>query len=363
MSTISRMKQPLYLCLALLIMAGALPGCGNQSGAADSAAGDSSAQKAGEQQEDRVVRVRLEEVRPAPLQDILVLPAETKAASDVALSSERAGRVEWVGVTEGDEVTQGQVLVKIDLNSLAAALDRAQANYDLAVTRAQRRRQLHKNRVLSKEELDHAETELLKAASDLRTAKVYYEQGIVLAPISGTVERVQVDEGEYVKAGDVVVDIVDSSSLELEVNAPEMDVRFIQPGDKARVTVDAWPDAHWTGVVDFVSRRADASTKTFRVRVVVDNSDGRIRPGMIARARFVRREIKDAVTAPLFAVLDKGGERLVFVAEDGKAKARTVELGVINGERVQVLQGLAPGDQLIVEGQSLVEEGAEVSAQ
>lgn len=359
---ISRMKQTLFLCLALLILASALPGCSSESGAANSDS-EGAAQEAGEQQESRAVRVRLEEVMPAPLQDILVLPAETEAEDDVALSSERAGRVEWVGVTEGDEVTQGQVLVKIDLNSLAAALDRAQANYDLAMTRAERRRQLHKNRVLSKEELDHAETELLKAASDLRTAKVNYEQGIVRAPISGTVERVQVDEGEYVKAGDVVVDIVNSRTLHLEVNVPEMDVRFIQPGDKARVTVDAWPDAHWTGVVDFVSRRADASTKTFRVRVVVDNSDGRIRPGMIARARFVRREIEDAVTAPLFAVLDKGGERLVFVAEEGKAVARTVELGVIDGERVQVLMGLAPGDQLIVEGQSLVEEGTEVLAQ
>lgn len=345
---------------AILLLAVSLWGCSSESGAAHE--NDTQPDKV-RQSQSRAVQVRVEEVQPGPLKDILVLPAETEAQHDIRLSSERAGRVEWVGVTEGDQVQAGDVLIKIDLNSLAAALDRAQANHDLAESTARRRRQLFSSRVLSQEELDQAETELLKAKSDLRTAKVEYDQGIVQAPISGTVEAVHVDPGEYIKSGDMAVDIVDSDTLHINVNVPEMDIRFIRPGDKARITVDAWPDAHWTGEVDFVSRKADPATKTFRVRVVVDNADARIRPGMIARARFVRREIPDAITAPLFAVLDKGGERLVFVVEDGKAVARTVQLGVIDGERVQVLQGLAPGDKLIVKGQSLVEEGTEVLAQ
>jgi len=352
-----RIYPILMLCLLLALAA---QGCSSETNAAHENR-DKAAQQ--DTNESRAIRVRVEEVRPTPLKDILTLPAETEARHDLRLSAERPGRVEWVGVTEGDKVEEGDVLIKIDLNSLAAALDRAQANYDMAKSTAERRRQLHSNRVLSKEELDQAETELRTAQSDLRTARVEYDQGIVRAPISGTIEAVHADPGEYVKAGDVVMDMVDSETLYINVNVPEMDIRFIRPGDKARVTVDAWPDAHWTGTVDFVSRKADAATKTFRVRVVVDNADGRIRPGMIARARFVRRMIPDAVTAPLFAVLDKGGERLVFVVEDGRAVARTVELGVIDDERVQILTGLTPGDRLIIEGQSLVEEGAEVVAQ
>lgn len=77
--------------------------------------------------------------------------------------------------------------------------------------------------------------------------------------------------------------------------------------------------------------KADPATRTFQVRVVVDNEGGHIRPGMIARGAFLRRLIEDAVTAPLFTVQDKGGERVVFVEQDGVARARTVQLGIIEG--------------------------------
>ena len=107
----------------------------------------------------------------------------------------------------------------------------------------------------------------------------------------------------------------------------------------------------------------DSATKTFRVRVLVDNSKHEIRPGMIARVVFLRRMIPDAVSAPLFSIMDKGGERLLFVEEDGIAHARTVSIGIIEGNRVQITKGLQPGDRLIVTGQRDVEEGMKVQVQ
>jgi membrane fusion protein (multidrug efflux system) len=84
---------------------------------------------------------------------------------------------------------------------------------------------------------------------------------------------------------------------------------------------------------------------------------------MIARVAVLRRLIPQAVTAPLFALVDKGGERLIFVEEDGVAHARTVNLGVIDGDQIQILEGLKPGDNLIVTGQTEVEEGTRVIVQ
>jgi len=116
-------------------------------------------------------------------------------------------------------------------------------------------------------------------------------------------------------------------------------------------------------VVDFVAFKADPATKTFLVRTVIDNPFADIRPGMIARAAFVRRVIADALLAPLFALVDKGGERLVFVEKDGVAQSRTVSIGVIEGDRVQITSGLNPGDHLIVKGHTEVEDGMKVSVQ
>jgi membrane fusion protein (multidrug efflux system) len=145
------------------------------------------------------------------------------------------------------------------------------------------------------------------------------------------------------------------------VNVPELDVRWLTPGQPSLVMVDAYPEDQWVGEIVFVSLQADSATKTFEVWVELDNSDGRIRPGMMARAHFEQRLIQDAISVPLFSVVDRGGERIVFVETGGVARAVLPEFGVIEGDRVEVVSGLEPGDHLIVSGQTMVEEGVKVT--
>ncbi len=311
----------------------------------------------------QVVKVNVMDVKPVPLNDILTLPGQTEALHDVVLSAERGGRVEWIGPEEGEEIELGQDIVKIDMAAAAAALNKAKASHVLSKKLAARRESLHKSNVLSKEELDQAETDLALASGTLREAQVAYDQGLIKAPFKGVVNKLYVDPGEYVDTGAPVADMVNVDSIRINVNVPEMDVRYLKKGEFADVIVDAYPDEKWAGEIDFVSFKADPATKTFKVRVVVKNDDGRIRPGMLARASFQRRSIPEALIAPLFAVLDKGGERIVFVVEDGVAHARTVSIGVISDEYVQITDGLKVGDKLIITGQTEVEEGTTVTFQ
>ncbi len=311
--------------------------------------------------QEYVVNVKVQTVTPVAMQDILVLPGETEASSDVRLAAERGGVVEWVGVTEGQHVQQGQQITRINLAALQAALDRAKANLTLAEEQLRRRKDLYSRKVLSREELEQAENEEAVAKANLREAEVGYNYGIATSPVRGVINKVYVDPGEYVGEGDPVADIVNVSVMRINFNVPEGDVRFLQEGQKAEVRVDTYPERRWTGTVDFVAWKADEATRTFQVRLVVDNPEGRIRPGMIARASFVRRSLQDALTVPLFSVQDKGGERIVFVEKDGHAHARTVQLGVIDGDRVQVLTGLEAGDRLIVAGHTEVEDGTKVN--
>ena len=308
-----------------------------------------------------VVNVLTEEVRPVTMRDVLVLPGRTEALHDVRLAAQRGGVVEWVGVTEGRQVRAGEPIARIDLASLGAALERARANLRLAEDQARRRSRLYDQGVLAREELDQATNELTAARTRLREAEVDVSHGTVTATGGGVVNRVYVDPGEFVGEGDPVADIVDAATVRVSFDVPEGDVRFLAQGRQAALRVDAYPEREWTGEIDFVAWKADPATRTFQVRVVVDNADGAIRPGMIARGAFLRREVENAVTAPLFAVQDKGGERVVFVEEGGAARARTVRLGIIESDRVQVLDGLAAGDRLIVAGQAEVEDGTRVN--
>jgi len=340
-----------YVAAVLLFVLVYLGGCGRS---------ESNVQNQTNQSQNKAVKISIITVKPTPIKDVLVLPGATEALHDVRLASDLDGIVEWIGPREGHTVKRGQLIAQIDVSALKATLDRAQASFQLADELYQRRKLLFERHVIAKEELDRILTERILALSTLRQARVEYDRGFLLSPIDGLVNNLHVDVGEYVARGAPVADLVNVDKIKINVNVPELDVRYLRAGQKTTVTIDAFPDKRLTGAIDFVAYKADPATKTFHVRVLIDNSDSTIRPGMIARVAFLRRIIPDALVAPLFAVVDKGGERIVFVEKDGIAYARTISIGIIEGDSVQITNGLEPGDHLIVTGQTEVEEGMQV---
>ena len=299
-------------------------------------------------------------VEPVSMRDVIFLPGETEACEDVKVAANTAGRVDWIGPREGQKVNKGDLLVKIDVLALKASRDHAEAAHKLADDLYQRRLRLYDNKIIAKEELDQSETQRTLALTDLAQINARYNHGFPKSPITGIVNHLYLDEGEYADIGKPIVDIVNIDKIKINVRVPELDVRFVKKGQPTPVKIDAFPDRTIIGTVDFVSFKADPATKTFLVRSIIDNPDHDIRPGMIGRVAFVRRVISDAVAAPLFTLVDKGGERIVFVEKDGVAESRTISIGVIEGDRVQVTAGLNPGDHLIVKGQTEVEDGMKV---
>ena len=309
------------------------------------------------------VAVSIVEIKPEPIQDIIFLPGTTEAWQDVQVAADTAGRIEWIGPHEGDIVKKGELLIKIDVSALKAAMEHAKAQYQLADDLYQRRRRLFERKIIAQEELDQSATQRTLAATDLEQIRVKYHHGFPRSPINGIINHLYVDTGEFIDTGKPIADIINIGRIKINIRVPELDIRFVLQGQKTPVKIDAFPDRALNGTVDFVSFKADPATKTFLVRTVIENPFGDIRPGMIARVAFVRRVIPEALLAPLFALVDKGGERLVFIEKDGVAQSRTVDIGVIEGDRVQITRGLNPGDHLIVKGQTQVEDGMKVRVQ
>jgi len=344
-----------FLFLAALLLAGVLTaGCDDKKSLATAETNSTL---------PAAVLVSVVEIKPVPMRDVIYLPGTTEAWQDVQVSADTAGRIEWMGPREGDKVNKGDLLIKIDVSALKAAMDHAAAQLKLADDLYQRRKRLFDRKIIAKEELDQSATQRTLAATDYEQIKVGYNHGFPRSPITGIINHLYVDTGEFIDTGKPIADIVNIDRIKINVSVPELDIRFVLPGQKTPVRIDAFPERDLGGKVDFVAFKADPATKTFLVRTLIDNRLGDIRPGMIARVAFVRRVISDALVAPLFALVDKGGERLVFVAEDGRAQSRTVSIGVIQGDRVQITSGLKPGDHLIVKGHTEVEDGMKVSAQ
>ena len=349
---ISKRMQAVWLLFVLLSTAVCLTGCGRSEG---------KGQSANDPSKDQAVKVSVVTVEPAVIRDVMILPGETEAWQDVRLAADKDGQVEWIGPHEGERVTKGQLIAQIDALALKAAVDHAEASFNLADKIYQRRKLLFEREVIAQEELDKSAAERAFALSNLKQVRTEYERGSVRAPIDGIVNHFYIDAGEFVGRGAPLADMVNVDKIKINVNVPELDVRYLQVGQPVMVTIDAFPDRRLPGTIDFVAYKADQATKTFGVRVEIDNTDHAIRPGMVARVAFLRRTVTDAFVAPLSAIVDKGGERIVFVENGGIAHSRTVTIGVIEGDRIQIASGLEAGDHLIVTGQTEIEEGMRVN--
>jgi membrane fusion protein, multidrug efflux system len=197
--------------------------------------------------------------------------------------------------------------------------------------------------------------------ANLSVAETNLERATVYSPVSGVLNTLNHEEGEYVAPGDTVAQLVVMARVKAIVQIPERDVRFINPGQRIEVAVDALDGRRLAGHVSYISEVADEMTRSTRVEVTLDNASRQLRSGMIVRARISRQILRNVIMVPLASIIPVEDGRMVYVANNGHAERRDVVLGMIRGSQVQILQGLSPGDLLIVRGHRQVGPGQEVT--
>lgn len=381
------MKQLCLIAAPLCAMALAAAGC---------------SQPPKPESQDRTVPVVVAPVQPTEVVDQMTIRATVEPWESVRLSAEVPGKLVFIGKAEGDRVNRGERLFGIDKATYQAQVTQAEAQ--LAMARAQqsqataqlaqaqatasyeeaalrRNKRLLERGAISQDEMDRvqadrdvavaaleaaqagvqaAESGLASAQAALEAAKVELEKTDIYAPLDGTFDAKLAELGEYVGPGSPLGDVVHTERLKAIVPVPEKDVVFVRPGETMEVRFDALGGELREGEVIFVKQVADPRTLTFPVHLAVDNADGRVRPGMIARVRLVRRKFEDAIAVPLFSVIRRADGYHVFVEQDGQAVQRDIELGVYDFSKVQVTEGLEPGDRLIIRGQRNLVAGDEV---
>jgi membrane fusion protein (multidrug efflux system) len=158
--------------------------------------------------------------------------------------------------------------------------------------------------------------------------------------------------------------VVQVDRLKVLVEVPEKDVVFLHVGEQVQVvqaTVNGRGEATFVGELIHLAYKADPVSLTYRAKIAVNNAEGRLRPGMIVRVEAVRRNLPGSIAVPLYALVEQGGRKVAFVAENGVARQREVTLGPILGDQVVIEAGLAAGERLLVKGQHLVADGAVIA--
>ncbi len=296
--------------------------------------------------------------------DTFTLPAVIEPNRVVTIAAEIAARVERIPPEEGDRIEAGDLLVQLNEELIRPQFDTAQAQRRRDQIEFERMEALVREDATSRQDLDNATTALASSTAQLAEVKARLDRTKIFTPLSGILNDLPIEEGEYVQAGTPVAEVVDTSVVKVVVNVPERDIAFFAVGQKASVLLEARGrderEEAIQGTITFINELANMQTRSTPMEITLDNSASRLRSGQIVRVRLTRRVLDQVVLIPLLAVIPLEEGYAVYTVEDSTAKRREVELGLIQGDRVQIRSGLEPGAKLIVENHRLVAPGQQV---
>ena len=307
------------------------------------------------------VNVTVMTVKAEPqLVDTFDLPAVVEPNKVVTVSAEVAGRIEHIPLEEGSRVHAGDLLVQLNTDLILPEYESAKAQVERDQIEFDRITNLSKENAATQRELDNATSQRAISKARLDGIRARLERTKILAPTAGVLNDLLVEEGEYIDAGKPVAQVVDSDTVKVIVEIPELDIAFFSVGDKAQVLARSRTEP-LTGIITFISELADSKTRTTRTEITLDNSRQILRSGQIVNVSLKRQVIKDAILVPLLAVIPMENGKAVYVANSSEAKRRQVDLGIIKNDEVQIKSGLEPGDELIIAGHRFIAPGQKVN--
>ncbi len=278
----------------------------------------------------------------------------------VVVRPEIAGRVVEIAFKEGQRVTRGQVLVRLDDSIQKADLERARANHTLSRSKYDRARDLRAQGFISSQAKDEAENNLKVAEADVELAAARLAKTEVRAPFGGIIGLRSVSVGDYVKEGQDMVNLEEIDPLKVDFRVPEVFLSQVRAGQVLQITMDALPDRTWPGQVYAINPLVDSNGRAIAIRAQVSNTDARLRPGMFARVRLLTSEMRDSLMVPEESIFPVGEDKYVYKVVDGRALRQKVEIGQRRDGKVEILGGLGPADTVVTAGTVKLRDGAPV---
>lgn len=323
--------------------------------------------------------VKVFKVGRARITEKITYTGTLEAWNKINITPEVGGKIALIHVQEGDRVAKGQLLAELETESTRLQLKQAQAGVAVAeaahadaLRNKERMDRLIKENAVSEQQrekvqlaYDAATAQLEQARAGLNLAQHALDVSIMRAPFGGVIASRNAEVGDVINpmmggfgggAGGVLT-LMDYSRVKLAVSVSPEDIRRIQKGQEAVLRVASLPGREFRGAVRVVNLTADPLSKKFGVEVAIENPDGALRPGTFGDLVFEVESHENAMVIPQAAVLE---DSYVFVVGDGKAVKKNVALGIQNTTMIEVLDGLAEGDAVIVEGNFGLEDGAAV---
>jgi len=308
-----------------------------------------------------------------------------RGKNEVKVLSEIQARVTGILVQPGQAVRAGQLLITLDDSNYQAAVAQAQAalqqaeaakaandiNIETARKNLERVQKLHESGAASTQDLERAQDALsllttgsAEAAVDMARAALKQAQDnlakcYIKAPIDGIVGNIAVSLGDYAMMNSPVITITDSRELEIEIMVGESEIGYIKQGGEAQVMIKAAAEEPFKGVITQIATVADQDKRNYAVKINLNNPDNLIKSGMFAQVSLDTVSKQGVLCVPINAVIPRGEKQVVYVCDsESRAHEIEVETGLSSSTHVEIVKGLSEGQEVIVKGNTLLNEGA-----
>lgn len=283
-----------------------------------------------------------------------------RANEQVTLSAPVTERIVRLNFDDGSYIRRGQTVAVLAQGPETAQLAEAQARAREAGQQLARIETLRQRGFATQASLDAQRGAAAAARAQASEARAAIGERVVTAPFSGWVSLRTISPGAVVSAGTAIATISDISSIKLDFPVPEMALPAIRPGQTIVATASAYPDREFRGQISTIDPVIDPNTRAVLVRAILPNPDRALKPGMLMTVD-IETAPRLGLSVPELAVIGESDQRFVYVVgEDGTARRTPVRTGLRTGGRIEILEGLRPGQRVITEGVVKVSDGMKV---
>lgn len=347
---LSRLKRLSVRRLPALLLAASLAACGGSGAPAPGAGGANTPP----------VTIVSTTVEVRPWVDQIEALGTAQARESVTLTAKVTEVVERIKFNDGDRVAFGDVLIDLSGRAEVAGLEEAQATFKETQQQHARLAGLVENGTVPRSQLDAQVAARDAARARVESIRARLADRVITAPFDGVLGFRQVSPGTLVTPGTPIATLDDTSIIKLDFSIPETFLAAIASGQTVRARSAAFPEHDFTGTVSTVGSRVDPVTRAVSVRADFENAEGLIRPGMLMTVR-VEKPAREAVVIPELALLQIGSQSFVYAVDEGDAVRRVdVRAGARRLGEVEIVEGLAPGTRIVVEGTVKLRPGARI---
>ncbi len=326
---------------------------------------------------EEITTVQTKKIFPETMNQYISVSAVTKSFERVEVFPEVNGKVLVFYHSEGDYVKKGQTLARLETDqSLLTNFENARTN--LKITKENQKnteklqKQLEKDaegtsseksvKKSAKLAIDTAKSQVKIARGQVAYIQSQLDKYLIKAPTSGFINQINLDKGNLATITTPIAVISDSRRIKIETALTEFDIGKVSIGQEAEINLATYPDKKFIGKVYYVSSVADPVSKKFPVKIQLENTDGKIKAGMVANVKIITGQQKNILIIPKSAVFKEGNIEKIYVVENSRVKIKTIKTETIAEDKLKVVEGLSAGEEIIVNGNYDFKDGDLVTA-